>query len=215
MFLPKAAIFDLDGTLLDSMWIWEKLDAKFLEMHGITVTPDYTDAIKSMTWEDGARYTIDRYGLSETPQQVIDAWLDLAKEAYMHEVELKKGAREYLELLSSHHVPMAVATSMYPKENIGLILEHNGILQYFQNITHSSEVTKDKSHPDIYLLAAERLSAEPSSCAVFEDILPAIQGALKGGFQTVAIFDSVSRNDWEEIQKTATKAVMSFEDLLL
>ena len=209
MFLPKAAIFDLDGTLLDSMWIWEKLDAKFLEMHGITVTPDYTDAIKSMTWKDGARY-----GLSETPQQVIDAWLDLAKEAYMHEVELKTGAREYLEFLSSHHVPMAVATSMYPKENIGPILEHNGILQYFQNITHSSEVTRDKSHPDIYLLAAERLSVEPSSCAVFEDILPAIQGATKGGFQTVAIFDSVSRNDWEEISKTATKAVMSFEDLL-
>ena len=75
-------------------------------------------------------------------------------------------------------------------------------------------MTRDKSHPDIYLLAAERLSAEPSTCAVFEDILPAIQGASKGGFQTVAIFDSVSRNDWDEIQKTATKAVMSFEDLL-
>ena len=110
MFLPKAAIFDLDGTLLDSMWCWRKIDADFLASRGHIVTPDYTDAIKCMGWDEGARYTIDRYGLSETPEQVIDAWFDLSEEYYRTKIPMKPYAKEYLTFLHEHHVPMAIAT---------------------------------------------------------------------------------------------------------
>lgn len=213
-YLPQAAIFDLDGTLLDSMWVWKQIDADFLASFGHQVTPDYTDAIKAMTWEDGARYTIDRYGLPKTPEQVIDIWLDMARDYYRTEVKLKPGAKAYLDYLHAHQVPMAIATSMCPVENIEIALSANGLTGYFSSITHSSEVTRDKSHPDIYLLAAERLGMDPANCAVFEDILAAVKGAQEGGFQTVAIFDPISENDWARIETTATLAVRSWNDLL-
>ena len=88
MFLPKAAIFDLDGTLLDSMWVWRQIDADFLTAHGHQITPDYTDAIKCMGWEEGARYTIDRYGLSSTPKQVIEEWFDMCADYYRTKITM-------------------------------------------------------------------------------------------------------------------------------
>ncbi|MBO4686994.1 MAG: HAD family phosphatase [Clostridiales bacterium] len=214
MFLPKAAIFDLDGTLLDSMWVWKKIDAEFLERRGHQVTQDYTDAIKAMGWEEGARYTIERYGLSETIQQVIDAWFDMSEEYYRSHIPMKPGAREYLSLLHEQGVPMAIATSMEPQKNIEVVLRANGIYDFFQNITMNSEVTRGKGFPDIYLLAASRLGTDPSDCAVFEDILAAIRGASSGGFQTVGIYDDISEGEWPAIQKEATLAVRSWRELL-
>lgn len=214
MFLPKAAIFDLDGTLLDSMWVWKKIDAQFLADRGFEVTQDYTDAIKAMGWEEGARYTIDRYGLSETPQQVIDTWFDMSEEYYRFHIPMKAGAKEYLSLLHEKGVPMAVATSMEPQKNIDIVLRANGIADYFQNITMSTEVTRGKGFPDIYLLAASRLGADPADCAVFEDILAAIRGAGNGGFQTVGIYDDISEGEWPLIEKEATLAVRNWQELL-
>ncbi|MBR5039720.1 MAG: HAD family phosphatase [Clostridiales bacterium] len=214
MFLPKAAIFDLDGTLLDSMWVWKKIDSEFLASRGHIVTPDYTDAIKCMGWDEGARYTIDRYGLSETPEQVINAWFDMSEEYYRSKIPMKPYAKEYLAFLHEHGVPMAVATSMEPKKNIDVVIDSNGLRQYFQNITLNNEVSRGKGFPDIFLLAASRLGVDPSECAVFEDILAAVRGAKAGGFQTVGIFDELSAADWPDMQKEATIAASSWKDLL-
>jgi len=214
MFIPKAAIFDLDGTLFDSMWIWKKIDEEFLRRRGITCTDDYSDALKSMGWQEGAEYTVGRYHLSETPEQVIEAWFDMSREFYAHRIQMKPFAKEYLRLLEEHHVPMAVATSMEPQENIAISLNAHGIASLFQNITLSTEVTRGKGFPDIYELAASRLGIAQSDCAVFEDILVGIRGAAKGGFQTVGIYDIVSDNNWTDIKKEATLAVRSWQELL-
>lgn len=214
MFLPKAAIFDLDGTLLDSMWIWKQLDADFLAMHGQKITQDYTDAIKSMTWEEGARYTVERYGLSKTPQEVIQTWFDMSADYYRTKVTMKPHAKEYLAFLHEHGVPMAIATSMEPQHNIDIVLDANDIRKYFSNVTVASEVTRGKGFPDIYLLSASRLGLAPSECAVFEDILAAIRGAGSGGFQTVGIYDDISEGEWPTIQKEATLAVRSWRELM-
>ncbi|MBO4927381.1 MAG: HAD family phosphatase [Clostridiales bacterium] len=214
MFLPKAAIFDLDGTLLDSMWMWKSLDTEFLAQRGHVATQDYTDAIKCMGWEEGARYTIDRYGLSETPQQVIDAWFAMSEDCYRTHVTMKPFAKEYLQLLHDHGIPMAIATSMEPSKNIDVVIESNGLRPFFQNITMGSEVTRGKGFPDIYLLCASRLGVASEDCAVFEDILAAVRGAAKGGFQTVGIYDELSSGEWPQIEKEATVAVRSWEELL-
>lgn len=214
MFLPKAAIFDLDGTLLDSMWVWRQIDADFLTAHGHQITPDYTDAIKCMGWEEGARYTIDRYGLSATPKQVIEEWFDMCADYYRTKITMKPFAREYLAFLHEHGAPMAIATSMEPQHNIDIILDKYELRPFFQNVTVSTEVTRGKGFPDIYLLAASRLGVEPSDCAVFEDILGAIRGAAKGGFQTVGIYDTVSEGDWMDIKEEADIAVRSWRDLI-
>ena len=215
MFLPQAAIFDLDGTLFDSMWIWKQLDADFLAAHGQVITPDYTDAIKSMTWDEGARYTIERYGLSRTPEEVIQIWFDMSEDYYRTRVKMKPYAKEYLAFLHEHGVPMAIATSMEPQHNIDVVLDANNLRPYFQNITVATDVSRGKGFPDIYLLAASRLGIEPARCAVYEDILAAMRGAKAGGFQTVGIYDSVSEGDWENIQKEADVAVRSWKDLMI
>ena len=215
MFLPQAAIFDLDGTLFDSMWIWKQLDADFLAAHGQVITPDYTDAIKSMTWDEGARYTIERYGLSRTPEEVIQIWFDMSEDYYRTKVKMKPYAKEYLAFLHEHGVPMAIATSMEPQHNIDVVLDANNLRPYFQNITVATDVSRGKGFPDIYLLAASRLGIEPARCAVYEDILAAMRGAKAGGFQTVGIYDSVSEGDWENIQKEADVAVRSWKDLMI
>ncbi len=215
MFLPQAAIFDLDGTLFDSMWIWKQLDADFLAAHGQVITPDYTDAIKSMTWDEGARYTVERYGLSKTPEEVIQTWFDMSADYYRTKVKMKPYAKEYLAFLHEHGVPMAIATSMEPQHNIDIVLDANDLRPYFQNITVATEVSRGKGFPDIYLLAASRLGIEPARCAVYEDILAAMRGAKAGGFQTVGIYDSVSDGDWETIQKEADVSVRSWKDLMI
>lgn len=215
MFLPQAAIFDLDGTLFDSMWIWKQLDADFLAAHGQVITPDYTDAIKSMTWDEGARYTVERYGLSKTPEEVIQTWFDMSADYYRTKVKMKPYAKEYLAFLHEHGVPMAIATSMEPQHNIDIVLDANDLRPYFQNITVATEVSRGKGFPDIYLLAASRLGIEPARCAVYEDILAAMRGAKAGGFQTVGIYDSVSEGDWADIQKEADVSVRSWKDLMI
>ncbi|MBR3032467.1 MAG: HAD family phosphatase [Clostridiales bacterium] len=214
MFLPQAAIFDMDGTLLDSMWVWRQIDADFLAAHGHLITPDYTDAIKCMGWEEGARYTIDRYGLDQTPQQVIEEWFDMCADYYRTRIDLKPYAREYLSFLHEHGIPMAIATSMEPQHNIDIVLDRFDMRSFFQNITVSTEVSRGKGFPDIYLLAASRLGVEPEKCAVFEDILGAIRGAKAGAFQTVGIYDTVSEGDWEDIKNEADVAVRSWKDLM-
>ena len=109
---------------------------------------------------------------------------------------------------------MAIATSMEPKKNIDVVIDTNGLRHFFQNITMNNEVSRGKGFPDIYLLAASRLSVDPAECVVFEDILAAIRGAKAGGFQTVAIFDELSEADWPDMQKEATVAASSWKDLL-
>ena len=192
MFLPQAAIFDMDGTLLDSMWVWRQIDADFLAAHGHLITPDYTDAIKCMGWEEGARYTIDRYGLDQTPQQVIEEWFDMCADYYRTRIDLKPYAREYLSFLHEHGIPMAIATSMEPQHNIDIVLDRFDMRSFFQNITVSTEVSRGKGFPDI----------------------GAIRGAKAGAFQTVGIYDTVSEGDWEDIKNEADVAVRSWKDLM-
>ena len=214
MFTPKAAIFDLDGTLLDSMGIWKQIDEEFLRRRGRICTPEYSNTLKSMGWMEGAVYTIEHYHLSETPQEVIQAWFQMSEEFYTHEVQMKPYAKEYLLALKEKGIPLAVATSMEPQTNIEKSLRAHGLESFFSNITLSTDVSRGKGFPDIYLLAAQRLGVEPSECAVFEDILTGIRGAKKGGFQTVGIFDALSENDWPQICEESTLAVRSWQELL-
>lgn len=206
-------IFDLDGTLLDSLWVWHEVDCTFLMRRGLPVTPDYAQAIAHVGFFDAARYTINRFHLNETPEQLTTEWYALARTAYRDRVELKPYAETFLRQLYAQEKHLAAATS----SELDLImpcLERLGIVNLFENITTISEVKHDKSQPDIYLLAAERLGLSPSQCAVFEDILCGIQSAKKAGFFTVAVEEAASISDQEEIVKTTACYIHSYSELL-
>ena len=117
----KGAIFDLDGTLLDSMRVWDDIDVAFLKKRGLEVPPDYQEAITPLGFLEAARYTIRRFGFPETPEELIQEWHQMAVDAYTYEVELKDGAAEYLRYLKEKGIRMAVATSSSPELYLSLI----------------------------------------------------------------------------------------------
>ena len=206
-------IFDLDGTLLDSLWVWSEVDEVFLSRRGLPILPDYAQSIAHLGFADAARYTIDRFGLDETPEQLMQEWYDLARAAYRDRVPLKPHAEEFLRKLCARGVHISAATSSEP-ELVLPCLDRLGITGLFENITTIHEVNGDKSSPDIYLLAAERMGVVPNQCVVFEDILRGIQSAKSAGFYTVAVEEPASALDQMEIQKTADRYIRSFAELL-
>lgn len=208
-----GCIFDLDGTLLDSLWVWDEVDTVFLTRRGLPVTPDYGQAIAHLGFADAARYTIDRFGLDETPEQLMQEWYDLARAAYRDRVPLKPHAEEFLRKLCAQGVHISAATSSEP-ELVLPCLDRLGITGLFDNITTIHEVNGDKSSPDIYLLAAERMQVAPNQCAVFEDILRGIQSAKSAGFYTVAVQEAASALDQDAIRQTADRYILSFSELL-
>lgn len=209
----KGAIFDLDGTILDSMWVWEQVDVNFLGNRGILVPKDYAKEISAMNIITAAEYTIARFGLPETAEQVAAEWYDMAMKEYSEDVQLKAGAREYMAYLKAKDVKLAVATSS-PRELFLPCLENNEIFEFFDTIVTTMEVERGKDFPDVYEEAARRISLKPSECMVFEDILKGIKAAKRGGFYVVALEEDHAIEDREEIRQVSHKYIRDFEELM-
>lgn len=209
----KAAIFDLDGTLLDSMGVWKEIDVAFLEKRGISLPDDYVKMITSLGFEAAANYTIDRFGLKEEPREIIREWYDMAKDAYANTVTLKPNAREYLDTLKRKGVRIAVATSS-DSELVKPALLNNGIFSYFQHIVTVRDVTRGKGYPDIYEEAASRMHIQPADTVVFEDILKGVEGAKAGGFWAVGVYDSYSEYEKDAMIELADNYIYDFCELM-
>ncbi len=209
----KGVIFDLDGTLLDSMWVWEQVDVNFLGKRGIPIPRDYAKEISAMNIKTAAEYTIKRFGLQETVEQVVAEWFDMAMKEYAEDVQLKTGAYEYMAYLKAKNVKLAVATSS-PKELFLPCLENNEIYEFFDAIVTTMEVPRGKDFPDVYEEAARRISLKPSECMVFEDILKGIKAAKQGGFYVVAVEEEHAVEDREEIRHISDKYIQDFEELM-
>ena len=209
----EGAVFDLDGTLLDSSWVWEKVDEKFLGDRGFQVPDDYVDEISPLGAEKAAVYTIERFGLNEDKDDIVREWIKMAKKEYATEVVCKPYAKEFLEELHKLNIKMAVATSS-DRELFMKTLEREGILKYFQKIVTVDEVERGKGYPDIYEEAARRIKVNPHKCLVFEDILAGVTGASLGEFNVVAVFDEKSKHNWEKIKSISKYSINDYKELL-
>lgn len=210
----KGAIFDLDGTLLDSMWVWDKVDADFLGNRGFEVPPDYQKAIAAMGFTETAEYTIERFRLAEKTEDIIQEWNEMAQREYHESVFIKPCVRELLERLKQDGIRLGVATASYASL-FEECLRRNGIYGYFQAFTETSEVARGKGFPDIYIKAAEKLGCAPEECVVFEDIHQGILAAKEGGFYTVGVYEDKSAYSWADIERDADLAIRGFDELLL
>ena len=206
----EGAVFDLDGTLLDSSWVWEKVDEKFLGDRGFQVPDDYVDEISPLGAERAAVYTIERFGLNEDKDDIVREWIEMAKKEYATEVVCKPYAKEFLEELQKLNIKMAVATSS-DRELFMKTLEREGILKYFQKIVTVDEVERGKGYPDIYEEAARRIKVNPHKCLVFEDILAGVTGASLGEFNVVAVFDEKSKHNWEKIKSISKYSINDYK----
>lgn len=195
----KAAIFDLDGTLLDSMGIWDQVDIESLSRRGIDVPDDYTVKVASMQFRQIAEYTIARFDLPDTPEALMEEWDELARELYSTTVEAKPGALDYLTFLKDSGAKIAVATSLPPQLREPA-LRHVGMFDLFDAIVSVDDANDaGKDRPDVYLLAADRLGVKPADCTVFEDLLIGMRSAKSVGMRVWAVHDDSSDRDWPDI----------------
>ena len=209
----KGAIFDLDGTILDSTWVWKRVDEEFLGKYGFEVPEDYSDAIKAMGFEQVAEYTITRFRLPLSTSEVMAEWNQMAARAYSEQVKIRHGTKELLLWLKEQGIPAGVATS-----NTALLFEpclkNNGIYDLFHSFTEANEVDRGKEFPDIYIKEAGKLGCEPSSCIVFEDIIPALKGAGNGGFVTIGVKESAWGYEEEEFGRYCDHILYEISDAI-
>lgn len=209
----KGAIFDLDGTLIDSMGVWETIDIKFLQDRNISMPEDYINEVNTMSFKDVARYTIERFELNDTEESLIKQWNEMAIQEYSYNIKLKSNAREYLEKLKSNNIKIGLATAS-PKELYEPVLKNNRVYKYFDAFVSLEDVKRDKSYPDIYLLTAKRLGINPQDCVAFEDILVAIRTLKKTKFKVIGVYDEYASHDVEKIKGICDKFIYDFKELL-
>ena len=209
----KGVIFDLDGTLLDSMDVWNRVDIEFFENRNMQMPTDYQDNVKTMHFPTAAKYTKERFNLSDSIEEIMAEWTTLCLDAYKNEIKLKNGAFEFLHFLDENNIKISYATA-----NSEILcekcLKSNGVWDLFCARAYSEEVNKSKSEPDIYLLASERMNLKPQDCNVFEDLYEGIIGAKKGGFSTCGVSDKTNLISRNQIRKEADFYIDSFTELL-
>lgn len=209
----KAVIFDLDGTLVDSMLMWGDIDVEYLAAHGHSCPPDLHKAIEGMSFTETAVYFKERFALPETIEEIKKSWVEMSIEKYRNEVGLKPGVREFLESLASYKIPVGIATSN-GREMVDAVLGSLGIAKYFQVIVIGCEVAAGKPAPDIYLKAAALLGVEPADCLVFEDVPAGILAGKRAGMTVFAVEDEFSREMEAEKRTLADGFIKDFRELM-
>ncbi len=195
-----GAIFDLDGTILDSMFIWNEIGYKFLENKKIQAPPGADKEFIKMSLKQAAEYYIEHFDNTATIKDIIGDINKLVEGFYFNEVIVKPGIIEFLEHLKNRGVKMCVATAT-DRYLVEKALERNGILHYFSEIYTCNSVGAGKDTPVIYETALAHLGTDKATTFVFEDALYAIKTAHKAGFNVVGISD-VSEPEKPEIIKS-------------
>ena len=208
----KAAIFDADGTLLDSMGQWNLVPYKYVKSLGVAADENIAEKLFTMTISEAAEFIIDEYKLSVTVEEAVEGMDAIIREFYKNDVKLKDGAGELLEFFKSRGIPMVIGTST-DRDCIEVGLERTGISAYFDRIYTSTEVGKSKEKPDLFIQAMEFMGSSPDETIVFEDGLYSLRTAAVLGMKTVGIFDEVSLSNQKELKELADLYVDEGESL--
>ena len=204
-----AVIFDLDGTLLDSLWAWENSGVNFLRTQGINPPEGFNDQLAQLSLMDGAKLVKEKYNLPQSPEEILRLTLAPIRERYFHTIMPKPGVPELLRRLKAEGVKMCVATAS-DKELTVAALKRTGLLSYFDFILTCDEVGAGKRTPVIYEAALKKLGTQKKRTLVAEDALYALTTAHNAGFPTAGIFDAHSAKDQPSVQKLSTYYIPSY-----
>lgn len=208
-----AVIFDLDGTLVDSMWVWDEIDLEFLSAKGIELPPTYQKEIEGMSFTETAAYTKNLFQLPESVEELKTLWNDMAFDKYENQVPLKPGVIDFLEHCRKQGIQMGIATSNFIKL-VEAVCETHGLQEYIKVIVTGCEVEKGKPAPDVYLEAARRLQVKPENCLVFEDVPMGIMAGKNAGMKVCAVKDTFSEEQQEKKRQLADYYITSYQEVI-
>jgi len=209
----SGAIFDMDGTLTDSMHVWKTIGSEFIKSCGKTPKDDVDRRFCSMSVYDAVNFIQNEYGIEGSRDEITDAINKTVEKRYISEVPIKEGVREMLEELEKLGIPMCIATAT-DKYMADAALTRLGIRHYFKRIFTSREIGIGKEAPDIYFAAAKLLGTPVGDTAVFEDSVVAAETAKKAGFKVCGLYDDSFAYKWDRVQEIADISAVKMSELL-
>ena len=209
----KGIIFDIDGTLVDSLDAWAESDKIFLEENNVTYSKDISEKLKTMHYISAAEYFINELHIPMTLEQVCRRIDEIIGEKYRHEINAKQGVKEFIEECSRRGTAMCAATSNL-RGLAEAVLESCGLSEFMRFILTSDEVGSGKDDPEIFLRCAEMLGTSPECTAVFEDSCHAAESAASAGFFTVGVYDSHYAAEYSRLEEICRISVRDMRELI-
>jgi len=208
-----AVLFDLDGSLVDSMWVWKAIDVEYLGRFGIPLPEGLQSKIQGMSFTETAMYFKEHFPIPDSLEQIKEDWNRMAWDKYMYEVPLKSGIPEFLNACRDNGIRLGIATSNSRQlvENIAGV---HKLRDYFTCIITGSDVLRGKPSPDIYLAVAEQLGVSPERCLVFEDVVQGIQAGKNAGMRVCAVEDAYSAQEREAKRALADYYIEDYRELV-
>lgn len=209
----EAIIFDVDGTLIDSMWIWTNIDELFLEKYHLEKPEGFHEGMEGMSYSETAQYFLDLFpSLPHTREELEQEWYDMAYEIYTTQMELKKGAYEFIKCMHEKGIKLGIATSNNRELAEGT-LKNNKVFEYMGSIWTSCEAGAGKPNPAVYLNVAKDLGVAPKNCLVFEDVANGILAGKNAGMKVCAVDDPFSRPQEAKKRELADYYIHDYDDI--
>ncbi|WP_461810906.1 HAD family hydrolase [Faecalimonas sp.] len=209
----KAVLFDLDGSLADSMWVWTTIDMEYIKEYQLEVPPHFYREMEGKSFTETAQYFLDVFpNLPFTLEELKQDWINRAYDKYTKEVKLKEGALDFLNMLKEQGILMGIATSN-GRQLVEGFLKANQIETFFGTVWTSCDVCAGKPAPDVYLKAAESLQVSPEYCLVFEDVPMGILAGKNAGMKVCAVEDEFSKEQEKKKRELADYYIQNYNDI--
>jgi len=209
----KGAIFDADGTLLDSMWMWHQVESEYIKSYKVMPRQDFVEALRTLNTLEVAEYFQSEYGVNKTTEEITDEKNAMMEDFYTNRVLLKPGVLQVLDTFRARGIKMCIATAT-EHHLMEAALRKTGVLGYFEKIFTCSGENTSKNRPDIFLRAAAFLGTDIKDTLVVEDALHAIKSAKGAGFQVVGVYDQSADIHKGDIKRVSDYYFQSLDEML-